>query len=373
MTKRVRYIINNVIIIKTNSMGEGATAGKKATAGNWGKESEMDEMSFFRKAARQCGLGDLETAPLRVSGGYLHRMYRLETASGRYALKLLNPVILKRTEAMGNFERAEKLEEILHRQGIPLIPALEAGGRKMQCVDGRFFYLFHWSEGKALDWHEIKEEHCRAAGGILARIHKVERQEVPYQGEKFDTDWDGYIEKARRECPEIAGELSENREILYAAQREYNAAQDSAPGVRCICDGDMDCKNVLWEDGKPFLIDLECLDYGNPFLEMFQLALDWAGGSVCDMEFARFDAFYEAYRKEYGEMQADLRALSGVGFGWLDWLAYNVRRALGMECGDEEERRLGIREAHETIRRIVFYTSVRKELLAHLEERYGGQ
>ena len=106
---------------------------------------------------------------------------------------------------------------------------------------------------------------------------------------------------------------------------------------------------------------------------MFQLALDWAGGSVCDMEFARFDAFYEAYRKEYGEMQADLRALSGVGFGWLDWLAYNVRRALGMECGDEEERRLGIREAHETIRRIVFYTSVRKELLAHLEERYGGQ
>ena len=55
--------------------------------------------------------------------------------------------------------------------------------------------------------------------------------------------------------------------------------------------------------------------------------------------------------------------LSGVGYYWLDWLAYNVRRSLGIECCDEEERRLGIREAQKTLRRIRYYASIREEVI----------
>lgn len=332
----------------------------------WEMGMKMEDMGFFEKAAERFGLGKLTGAPRRVTGGYMHKMFRLETVTGTFALKLLNPSIMKRPEVFENYRKAEELERILCDNAIPLIPALERDGTKMQCLDGRYFYLFDWSDGKALGWHEIRQEHCEIVGGLLAGIHRIEKREIPYQGEKLDTDWDDYIRKAQQGCPEIALELTENRDILYAAQEAYNTAQDSAPGVSCICDGDMDCKNVLWEEGKPFLIDLECLSYGNPYLEMFQLALSWAGGDVCDMDFGRFEAFVSAYRTQYGEMQADWRALSGVGFGWLDWLAYNLRRALGMECSDEEERKLGIREAHETIQRIVYYSAVREELLEYI-------
>lgn len=333
----------------------------------------MENLEFLEKAAEGFGLGRLKGEPARVTGGFLHRMFRLETEAGTFAVKLLNPTIMKRLGVLENYERAERLERILWDNGIPLIPALEKDGAKLQCLEGQYFYLFAWSEGRALDWHEITEGHCRTAGRLLARIHSVQRQEAPYEVERLDVDWDEYLRRAKEECPEISQELTENRELLYRAQKEYNAALDSAPGVRCICDGDMDCKNVLWEEGQPFIIDLECLDYGNPFLEMFQLALSWAGGAVCEMDFRRFGGFVEAYRERYGEMQADWRALSGVGYSWLDWLAYNIRRALGIECGDEEERRLGIQEVHETIRRIVYYSAVREELLEYLEERYGGQ
>ena len=349
----------------------------------------METEAFFQEAVKQVGLGELTAPPQRVQGGFLHKMYKLQTASGVYALKLLNPVIMRRADAMGNYQRAEKLERVLEKNDIPVITALEKNGEKMQCLDGQYYYLFDWSEGKALDWHEIGEEHCRIAGKLLAKIHRIpceenrkspeqkagkgaeeevveisggDNQEARAQEALFDVDWDGYIRQAAAACPEIAGELAENRELLYLAQKEYNAAVRSVPDVRCICDGDMDCKNVLWADGKPFLIDLECLDYGNPFTEMFQLALSWAGGAVCELDTGRFAGFVDAYRGEYGEVPVDWKVLSGVGYSWLDWLAYNVRRALGIECGDEEERQLGIRETHETIRRIRYYHSVREEL-----------
>lgn len=85
--------------------------------------------------------------------------------------------------------------------------------------------------------------------------------------------------------------MAGNRELLYQAQQEYNAALDSVPELICISNGDMDCKNVLWKDGEPLVIDLECLDYGSPFTEMLQLALSWAGGDVCDIDPSRLNAF----------------------------------------------------------------------------------
>ncbi len=37
-----------------------------------------------------------------------------------------------------------------------------------------------------------------------------------------------------------------------------------------------------------------------------------------------------------------------------------------IECADEEEQKLGICEAHETIRRVAYYSSVKEELLERL-------
>ena len=163
---------------------------------------------------------------------------------------------------------------------------------------------------------------------------------------------------------ELAGELAAHRSLLYQAQQEYNAAIDSLPNRICISDGDMDCKNVLWKNGEPFIIDLECLDYGNPFPEMLQLALSWAGGDVCSIDPGRLHTFLTAYRAEYGEIPVDWKMLSGAGYSWLDWLEYNTKRALRIECGDEEEQRLGLREAQETIRRIDYYQHVREKIFS---------
>lgn len=329
------------------------------------KEEEVFWKELGEKL-KEWEMGTLTAKPQRVTGGYLHEMYQLQTTAGKYAVKLLNPVIMKREDALSNFQRAERLEKVLEENEIPVVPSLEINGCKMQCIGSRYFYIFQWVDGKALDYKEIKNEHCKTAGALLAKIHKIEKINKPFERDAICEDWDAYIELAHENCAEIEKEIKPYRELLYQAQEEYRLAQESVPDITCICDGDMDSKNVLWAGGKPMIIDLECLDYGNPFLEMFQLALSWSGGVLCHIDYECLTDFIKAYCKEYGDSNIQWKELYGIGFGWLSWLAYNLKRALGIECGNEEERILGMEQVKETIQRIVYYASVKEELLNYL-------
>lgn len=326
-------------------------------------EQTAEYTGVFREVIEYLKLGELIEQPYKVTGGYLHKMFKLVTTTGKYAVKLLNPIIMKRPDAIDHYKRAEQIERVLCDDGIPVIPAMEVNGLKLFCLDTQYFYVFEWVDAQALGWHKIREHHCRMIGSLLAKIHKIQTPKYTCPGAKFDVDWDRYINLAKEKGSELAEALSENRKLLYLAQKEYNTAVDSAPDIVCISNADMDCKNVLWENGNPMIIDLESLDYGNPFLEMLQLALSWAGGVVCDINFANLNEFIKAYQSEYGEVAVDWKKLSGVGFIWLDWLEYNTKRALWIECGDEQEQRLGIREARETIGRIVYYDSIREDMI----------
>ena len=55
----------------------------------------------------------LKGEPVPLDGGFLHRMYRVETREGTFALKLLNPFVMRRETAPDNFAKAEGLEQIL--------------------------------------------------------------------------------------------------------------------------------------------------------------------------------------------------------------------------------------------------------------------
>ena len=324
---------------------------------------QVSDYAILEKITNHLNFGETAKEPQQVSGGFMHKMYKLETTTGKYALKLLNPSIMKREDALANFARAEQLEEKLNENNIPIVAAIEIGGRKMQCVNGQYFYVFPWVEGSALHWNEIKSEHCKIAGMLLAKIHKIERKEEHFYNMPLSVDWDSFIAMSKERCPQITDILGENRKLLYSAQKAYNEALKSSSGLTCICDGDMDSKNVLWQNGKPLIIDLECLDYGDPFLEMFRLALDWSGGVLCRIDFEAFRSFISAYMQEFGVFSVNWQALSGIGFGWLEWLEYNIKRALMIECTNRDEQLLGVAQVLETVPRIVYYDSVREELL----------
>ena len=58
--------------------------------------------------------------------------------------------------------------------------------------------------------------------------------------------------------------------------------------------------------------------------------------------------------------------LYGSGYNWLDWLEYNIKRALLIEYADEAERKMSISQVHQTIERIAYYHSAKESLLQQL-------
>ena len=74
------------------------------------------------KLIHMCGLGKITAAIEPVSGGLMHRMYKVITDSGVYAVKHLNAEIMKRPGVHENFARAEKIEGILENNDIPIVP-----------------------------------------------------------------------------------------------------------------------------------------------------------------------------------------------------------------------------------------------------------
>ena len=249
------------------------------------------QQDFFINICKTLSLGKLQTPVTAVSGGYMHKMYRMETAQDTYAVKLLNPSVMQRPDVFRNLHLAESLEQELQNAHIPIVPAHIYNGEKMQCLQNQYYYVFDWLDGKALHDGAIKPQHCEIMGSILAQIHQIPCDASVPPSEVPNVDWDFYIAKSETDCPKIAKKLYVYRDLLYRRMENGARAIQNLPQETCISNGDMDSKNVLWQAGKPYLIDLESLSYGNPYTELFQLALCWAGYESCHLRYRRLEAF----------------------------------------------------------------------------------
>ena len=331
------------------------------------KEKTIDHL--LAELVRMCGLGRIIADVASVSGGFMHRMYKVVTDSGIYAVKHLNAEIMKRPGVHENFARAERIEVVLEENDIPIVPAMVIGGKKMQKIDDQFFYVFKWQEGKISDWHHITNEMCFKAGNILGRVHAIEPQAVEYQPpETSHIDWRGYVLKAKLENAAIASLLEENEELFVYAESELNKARASLPSVLCLSNEDMDPKNIMWDNGIPWMIDLECLDYGNPISHVLQLALQWAGIVTGEMDIDKMIAFFDGYLEAYDNCFRGYSDVIGVAYTWVEWLEYNIQRALGT-CMDETERELGIFEVRNTTDRIKYIHQVMPQIKEALNTR----
>ena len=324
-------------------------------------------MDIFNKICLQLDLGEIIAEPTQLKGGFMHKMYSLFTTKGKYAIKILNPYVMKRDTVFENYRIAEELEAKLEQTDIPILPALTFNGKKMQEIDGQYFYLFDFYEGKSLKGEEITVEHCRKIGEFLAKIHNIEKKAQPYNRSEINVDWDMLIEKLSENNNELYNLLSANRDILYESQQKGNLAVKKMPPVLTICHNDMDSKNVIWKNSDNCrIIDLECLCYSSPFVELYEMALCWSGYENCSIDFNLFKALIKSYADNGGELPDNWETIYYSSYGRLKWLEYNVKRALGIDCG-EDEIEMGVSEVRETMEHVVYYHGVRDEIIECLK------
>ena len=330
----------------------------------------MEINKTIDKLMRKAGLGSVAGEIKPVTGGLMHRMFKVTTQSGTYAVKCLNPEIMKRPEAKANYRTAEDLEKRLEEAGIPMVPAMTFGTRKMLSVDGAYFYIYRWQKGAITDESGATPSQCKKAGELLGRIHAIDSKILPAkecgEPEVSNVDFAGLAKLAAEKKSPVAKLLQESVPMLADAQEKLNEARRSLPPVRSICDGDMDPKNVMWYRGKPYVIDLECLAYENPVGSCLDLALQWSGLTNGAFRRESLAAFFEGYQKSYDNGFVDYDSLFGIAYTWIEWLAYNIRRALGLE--GENEAELGEPEVRNTIGRIRAIGESEGEITAALRE-----
>lgn len=321
---------------------------------------------FLKKLIAVLHLGSLLQLPSEVSGGLMHRMFKLQTTSGTYVAKLLNPNVMKREDAMGNYIEADRLEDILLENHLPIIDSLKFNSKKMQEIDGQFFYLYKWFEGKTLKDGEITKLHCKKVGKALSSIHGIEclNNRLPQQA--IEIDWDYYLELTKQQLPLLHNLLSKSKHIILQSQTKGNTAISQLPAISTICHNDMDCKNVMWLEDEMRIIDMECLGYGNPYMELFELALCWSGYESCKIDFELFSELILAYFSGKTKPVIDWEIIYYSNYGRLLWLEYNLKRGLQLECGSAEEQKIGIEQAVKTIEQIIYYASIKDEILRNL-------
>ena len=146
-----------------------------------------------------------------------------------------------------------------------------------------------------------------------------------------------------------------------------NNSIKNLPNYYSLCHNDMDPKNVMWLDNDYKLIDLECLGYYNPYLELYELALCWSGYEKCNINFDLFKAFFESYFENSNlDKNVDWESIYYANNGRLEWLEFNIKRSLMIDCDTKEEQEIGINEVKETIEHVIYYDKVKDKILENI-------
>ncbi|RAV08182.1 phosphotransferase [Paenibacillus contaminans] len=320
----------------------------------------------FEKLCRTLRLGELAGEPEPISGGFLHRMYAVETTQGKYAVKALNPQIMLRPTAMQNYIHSEQIANIAVHH-VPALPAKRFNGIFMHEIDKQYYLVFDWVLGKSLKPDEITITHCNKLGAILADLHMTDFSGLDVTNDPSNheqpADWNDYLLKGQEHHAAWVNLLRENINKLYEWNTKAIIAAEQLASNMVISHRDMDPKNVLWIQDNPVLIDWEAAGYTSPMQELTETAVYWSESEAGNVDKGRFLAFIDGYTKRYGTLEADWRTVLDSGFlGKLGWLEYNLKRSLRIECTDEEEQRLGTEQAVGTIHAIRRYADMSSEL-----------
>lgn len=224
-------------------------------------------------------LGTVVAEVVQVSGGLLHKMYRVSTGKGEYAVKVLNPEIMKRPVALQNTVNSERIAAAF-KSMIPVVAALEINGKQIHELSGAYYMIFDWMEGASIFPPNITSKNCHAIGEILGKMHHeklVVDGVTPEEDAATMFPWDKYQEL-------LQGTENEAWAIRYQGAlsdiKTWNLAacdaQEELAETLVISHRDLDPKNVMWNGNAPLIIDWEAAGYVNPYQEFLEVANYWA-------------------------------------------------------------------------------------------------
>lgn len=289
----------------------------------------------------QYDLGEKIQALAIVPGGLLHKLWRLQTEKGQFAVKELNPA--HQSQLAHNLLQPQKAQEIadkMQKLGISTVAALLSRQQEYTInYQGRNYLVMPWIEGRNLKLHEVSLSMTERIGELLAFIHENNIQDDSL----VNPHWLGFTRDhwlsllAPAERYPILKQLDLAKLVAWS-----ELAKASHPHLQqelVLSHRDLDAKNVLWQStSKAILLDWEYAGLINPKLDLFIVALNWSEVTSGNIHWQRFAAILLGYEKSRS-FTLNEHILFGYYGYCLDWLEFNLRR-----LGEKEENKIAIRE-----------------------------
>lgn len=306
------------------------------------------------KLCNLLNLGQPHHALTSIAGGFHHRVWRLETQRGVFAVKQLAPdTDLDDMEVINHYNVTEAIAREFAKRKIAVVSALFKGEKSLQLVDTEGYLVYQWTDAIALGDGEVSTHHALSVARLLAKMHLADIK-VPGVKSEFgepsgENEVDDIVRIATELGLKVAPLLSEQRPMLIRIARQYQAALPLLGKRQVVSHGDLDQKNVLWDSSdNPIIIDWESAHEINPTFEGISVALDWSG-ITADFDYTMYSQFIAAYTAAGGTITKDLveAALHCVIGTWLDWLMYNIGRIVNLQ--NPKQRALGAEQIEFTL------------------------
>lgn len=343
----------------------------------------MDTICILTNLCEKYSLGTIQGTPQSVQGGLLHQMYHVTTDRGDYAVKLLNPDIMRRPQAMENMLNSEHIAQRLAQgpDALPVVAALKRGEQQLLLLDmahrsspdsvRQYAFVYPWIEARSVFAPEINVSHCGKIGQILGQIHHaaLKPEELglpPEESGRSLYDWQGYLTLAREQQVYWLSDYEAMLPNLTRWDEAVIAAMESVSSFQVVSHRDLDPKNALWQGGQPYLIDWEATGAVNPYQELLEVLNYWGNDKDGSLDSSLCRALLQEYTRFMDLRRVDWTPIFACSYdGMLGWLEYTLKKALGIE-GDEKA--LGVRQMLDTYKNLLRYETQAEKLREELKK-----
>ena len=308
-----------------------------------------DNLPHVKELCARLNIGIARQVLRRVYGGFHHKMWRLETDRGSYAIKQLSPdTDLRLTDTIEHYNVTEAIAETFSEHDISAVFALNRKKTYLQLIEGIGYLVYPWTDAVAVGKNEITEKHVDEIAFVLAKMHSAKLIAPQLKDVVFDSHSEEKIlllvgmavERNVRNARALKEQLRGFLDVARAHRKSIHILEKN----RVVSHGDLDHKNVLWSNsGKPVVIDWESARRLNPSYEALLEALDWSG-ITATFQHGLFEKFISSYKDAGGVIESSLvqAAFDCILGDWLNWMMYNVGRAIDLE--DAEQHSIGIEQ-----------------------------
>lgn len=357
-------------------------------------------------------LGEIIFESETVLGGQSHKVYKVTTTKGKYAVKVLNPLIITHPTELKKIVSSEKIAKALS-EIVPAVVAIQKNGDSVVNMGNQYYLVFKWIMGRTLQPDQITVENCKIIGNILGRIHtakivlsdiektgkypgdkdKSEKQKNDvvsdeenkcFSGKNAESEYDGvneedesenvynwyyYLYKGKADNLPWVENVEKEIVDLYEWNIMGNEADNVLSSNMVLSHRELYPINVLWDNDRPFIIDWEIAGYINPYQELMEVLINWADDGSGQIIKDKFMALLNEYKTVTNMPSIEwLPVLYSILSSRLGWLNYNFKRSLKIESSFEDEKKIGIEQVNETLKKLRQYAGQIEELQSWLEE-----